>query len=96
MAKRRRTFSLDTLMAELSQLDSRRKQVVASIQNAVSSVLGGVPSPFSVGPKRGRRAGSKNVAPKGARKRRKMSAAARAKISAAQKKRWAAQRAGKK
>jgi hypothetical protein len=97
LAKRRgRTLSLDTLMAELSALDSRRKQVVASIQNAVSSIVGGVTSPFSLGRKRGRPAGTKNIRTKGTRKRRKMSAAARAKISAAQKKRWAAQKASKK
>lgn len=56
-------------------------------QRAVGNVISRV--------KRGRPAGSRNVA-KGPRKKRKMSAAARKAISDAQKKRWAAQKAGDK
>jgi hypothetical protein len=93
MAKRRRNVSLDSLMAELSQLDTRRKQVVASIQSAVASVVGSAAPPFSDGRRRGRPAGSRKL--KVARKKRKMSAAARKAISEAQKKRWAKQKASK-
>ncbi len=41
MAKRRNGFSLDGLMAQLSSLDAQRKALVAQIQGAVSSGLGG-------------------------------------------------------
>jgi hypothetical protein len=98
MAKRRaRTVSIDTLMAQLNELDTLRTRIVANIQAAVSSVVSGIasPSPAS-GAKRGRPAGSKNKTT-GARKgRRKMSAAARKAIGDAQRKRWAAQKAAKK
>ena len=94
MAKRRgRTVSLDGLVAALSELDRQRKAITDQLRAAIGKALSDVPSPFSTGLKRGRPAGSKNVALKGARKRRKMSAAARAKISAAQKKRWAKMKA---
>jgi hypothetical protein len=75
MAKRRARrarsgLSVDTLMSELSSLDARRREIMTSIQNAVSSVLGGVPSPFSAKPKRGRPAGSTSVRPDDGGKRR--------------------------
>jgi hypothetical protein len=92
MAKRRgRGVSLDGLMAELRSLDTRRTEIVSSIQNALASVTGGMVSP-AAGRRRGRPAGSTNKT-KGTRKRRTMSDAARAKISAAQKKRWAKHKA---
>jgi hypothetical protein len=98
MAKRRgRQVSLDGLAKRLSDLDKERQAIQGRIVSAIKSL--GVPSPFSWLPastatgRRGRPAGSKNVKTKGRRKRRKMSAAARAKISAAQKKRWAKQKA---
>src|SRR5258705_13576706 len=97
MAKRRgRTISLDGLVARLSALD---KQRVAIQERIVSAIRGlGVPSPFSsfssssLNPRRGRgTAGAKKT-----RKRRRMSAEARARIAAAQKRRWAKVRAEKK
>ena len=89
MAKRKRTFSLDTLVAELSELDSRRKKLVNQLSAAIRSLAGGasllMPGTLS---RRGRPAGGTLAKRKGARKR-KMSAAARKRISEAQKKRWA-------
>ena len=96
MAKRRgRQISLDGLVARLSALDKERIAIQQRIVSAVRSL--GVPSPFSFGAasrgRRGRPAGTKT---RGVRKRRKMSAEARAKIAAAQRKRWAKQKAGSK
>jgi hypothetical protein len=99
MAKRRARrarsgFSIDGLMAQLSNLDTQRRAIVAQIQHAVSSLVGG----GSEAPRRrGRPAGSKNTATTAApKKRRKMSAKARKAISDAQKKRWAKQKAAAK
>lgn len=100
MAKRGRAISVDRLLSELSSLDKQRVALQARIKNAVTSAVGafsGGESPFPWSKKkRGRPAGSKNKAAAGGRKRRKMSAKARAAISAAQKARWAKQKAGKK
>ncbi len=41
MAKRKRTFSLDTLVAELSELDSRRKKLVNQLSAVIRSLAGG-------------------------------------------------------
>ena len=98
LAKRKRTFSLDTLVAELSELDARRKTIVKQLSAAIRSVAGeGGAMIASLGPavRRRRVAATKNATPKRGRKR-KMSAAARKRISEAQKKRWATQKAGKK
>ena len=92
MAKRKRTFSLDNLVAELSELDARRKAVVSQLNAAIRSVAGeGAALVGSFGParRRGKPAGARSATPK---RKRKMSAAARKRISDAQKKRWAAQK----
>ena len=91
MAKRKRTFSLDTLVAELSELDARRKTIVNQLSAAIRSVAGeGRAMVASLGPvvRRRRAAATKNATARRGRKR-KMSAAARKRISEAQKKRWA-------
>ncbi len=91
MAKRKRAFSLDTLVAELSELDARRKTIVNQLSAAIRSVAGeGRAMVASLGPavRRRRTATVKNAPVKRGRKR-KMSAAARKRISEAQKKRWA-------
>lgn len=80
MAKAR-TVSVDSLIAELSQLDARRRRVVAAIQSALSqldaSFSGAGRSPDLGKWRPGRRPGFK------------MSAEAKAKIAAAQRRRWA-------
>lgn len=71
------SVSIDKLIAELSSLDARRRDIVAAIKNAIAplgAALGGGSSPIK---KTGRRPGFK------------MSAAAKAKIAAAQRARWA-------
>ena len=65
----------------------------------IQQLGGGAPSPFSVPRRRGRPPGSgtkKKVAAKSGRKKRTMSAEARARIGAAQRKRWAKQKAAEK
>jgi hypothetical protein len=97
MAKRKRTFSLDTLASELRDLDARRKTLVNQLSSAIRSLAGGeaLLMPAVASGRGRRRAGTTVVKRKGTRKR-KMSAAARKRISEAQKKRWAKQNAGKK
>ena len=98
MAKRKRSVSLDGLVAELSTLDARRKVVVNQLTAAVRSLGGavsGVALPFSQAARRGRPVGKQTTKRQGGRKR-KMSAAARKRISEAQKKRWAAQNSAAK
>ena len=77
------------LLSGLRRAEQELERQLAGIKTAISSLeFGGAVSP--VAPKR-------ELVRKGSvRKRRKMSAAARAKISAAQKKRWAARKAGRK
>ena len=97
MAKRKRTFSLDRLVAELSTLDGRRKTLISQLNAALRSLgrgAGAVAAPFSATARRSRAAGSRSVKRKG--RKRTISAAGRKKISDAQKKRWAAQKAGNK
>ena len=91
MAKRKRTFSLDTLVAELSELDARRKTIVNQLSAAIRRVAGeGGAMIASVGPAvRRRRAAATKTSPAQGGRKRKMSAAARKRISEAQKKRWA-------
>lgn len=88
MAKRQ--ASIDALVAEIKQLDSRRSKLVSQFRQATDKILSGEnPFPFSAGRRqRGRKPGRKT----GRRKGFKMSKAARAKISAAQKARWAKQK----
>ena len=105
MAKRGRAVSIDSLLKQVKQLEASREALVARIKAAVSAVLrdgeasirlAGQGAGFVAGVRGpGRPAGSKNVAPV-ARKKRKMSAAARKAISDAQKKRWAKQKAAEK
>ena len=97
--RRRRGFSVDGLLATLADLDKQRHVITEQIKARLNTALSGVSAPFSLASpatRRGRPPGSKNVAIKGTRKRRKMSAAARKRISDAQKKRWAAQKAAKR
>jgi hypothetical protein len=75
----RRESALITLVNQLDALDTKRRKLVAEIQHAVSGLSAGTLASVSTGgmSKGGRRPGFK------------LSAEARAKISAAQKKRWA-------
>lgn len=82
MAKRNGVLSLDKLVSQLSRLDKQRAVLIDKLKRAVSAWSG---APWQ--PKGSSRATS-------VRRRRKMSKAARKKISAAQKKRWANQKAG--
>lgn len=93
MAKRGRTASVDKLLARLKELDSERIAVMAGIKAAVGHILGSdTPAP--------RAAKLKSPQPKSmptdtapvVKKRAPMSAEARAKIAAAQRKRWAKQK----
>ena len=79
MPRGRRESALVTLVNQLDALDARRRKLVAEIQHAASGLSGGSFASVSTGVKSkgGRRPGFK------------LSAEARAKISAAQKKRWA-------
>jgi hypothetical protein len=100
----RKAGSLDGLVAELRQLDERRKGIVAQIRDTTNQLLSGLSAPEgweSSGRKRGRPPGRPVAATSadaggGTRKRRKMSAKARKAISDAQKKRWAKQKAAAK
>jgi hypothetical protein len=66
------------LIAELSSLDARRRDIVAAIKNAIAPIGSGLADAAGSGPRKtGRRPGFK------------MSAAAKAKIAAAQRARWA-------
>jgi hypothetical protein len=75
----RRESALITLVSQLDALDTRRRKLVAEIQHAASGLSSrGSLASVSTGMSRG-----------GRRPGFKLSAEARAKISAAQKKRWA-------
>ena len=79
------------IVAELKKQERRLAAQLAGIRTAISSLEfggGGVPKAAGIE--------TPNAAGKRTRKRRKLSKAARAKISAAQKKRWAKVRAAKK
>jgi len=88
-------FSLDTVVAELSELDSRRKKLINQLSAAIRSLAGGesllMPGTLARGGRPARRAAVKR---KSVRKR-KLSAAARKRMSEAQKKRWATSKAAK-
>jgi hypothetical protein len=78
------------LLADLRKAEQQFVKQLAGIRAAISSLeFGGAVSPSVPWPGMHEHGGV-------VRKRRKMSAAARAKISAAQKKRWAKQRASAK
>jgi hypothetical protein len=80
----------DTLLAGLRRAEQQMESQLGGIRGAIAALQsGGVQ-----GLKRARSTASDSPAP--VRKRRKMSAKARAAISAAQKLRWARQKAGKK
>jgi len=90
MAKRGRSVSLDGLVARLSALDKERVDILRKLSGAISA-LGGehVPWPFRTpGSVRPLGSGTTNAKP-GRKRKSKMSAAGRAAIAAAQKKRWA-------
>jgi hypothetical protein len=82
----RRESALISLVNELDALDTRRRKLVAEIQHAAGGLSGGSLASVTASRKSkgGRRPGFK------------LSAEARAKIAAAQKKRWAKQKAGEK
>ncbi len=93
----------ETLVDGLRRAERELEAQLSGIKAAISSLAGG----SGTGRKRGRPAGSRNrrkgsdkaiiiVGGKVKRKRRKMSVAARKKISDAQKKRWALQKSGAK
>jgi hypothetical protein len=83
MATGRRETALITLVQQLDALDAKRRELVAQIQAAAGSLGSTEATGVSSPNKGGRRAGFK------------LSAEARAKIAAAQRKRWAAHKAKK-
>jgi len=76
------------VLASLRRAEQELERQLAGIKRAISSLeFGGFPAPSGIGRRRaGRPPVGANAAP---RKRRKLSAKARAAISRAQKKRWA-------
>lgn len=87
MAKRGRKpqgISIDSLMFELGRLEARRREIAAQIRDAVSAV-----AEFEAPLQRRAEAMVKTVVKTMKRTRKAMSAESRAKISAAQKARWA-------
>jgi len=81
--------NFNALLSSLRRVEQQLERQLTGVRTAISSLsFGSAVSPAIPG--RGSRV------QRSTRKRRKMSAAARAKISAAQKKRWAAHKAGKK
>jgi hypothetical protein len=80
----------DTLLAGLRRAEHEMESQLGSIRGAITALQGG----GGQGSRRGRPVANDSPAP--VRKRRKMSAKARAAISAAQKARWAKQKSGKK
>ena len=94
---------LGTAQAKADGWLGQRKEIaktLAGIRDTATKLLTqiGEETRSIIGPRRGRPPGSGKPGPGGpaGRKRRKMSAAARARISAAQKKRWAAQKGERK
>lgn len=89
MAKRgRRSGVFSAVLASLRSAEQELERQLAGIKRAISSLeFGGFPAPGRrAGRRQGRPTASANDRP---RKRRKLSAKARAAISRAQKKRWA-------
>lgn len=85
MPRGRRESALVTLVNQLDALDSKRRKLVAKIQAAAGALETGPATGAPTG-RRGRGGRKKGF---------KLSAEARARISAAQKKRWAKQKAAK-
>lgn len=81
---RKPRVTLVSLAAELQHLDSRRQELVAQIRHAAERMISGE-APF---PWRGRKAAALNANGE-PRKKKVMSPEARARIGAAQRKRWA-------
>jgi hypothetical protein len=77
---------LAALVAQLEKLDDQRRALIASIRAAADALVSGAPDSGGAGVGNGR------TAKGGRRKGFTLSAEARAKIAAAQKKRWAARR----
>lgn len=80
MASRSRkpsSVSVDKLIAELSRIDARRREVIAAIKDAIAPLGASMEGIGGLVKRTGRRPGFK------------MSAAAKAKIAAAQRARWA-------
>ncbi len=106
MAKRGRKkasagLSMDGMVDRLKALDAERHALVGQIESAITNLFGGEnPFPWGRGkrkPGRPARAAAPAAKAQGRRPGFKMSKAARAKISAAQKARWArSKKAGKK
>jgi hypothetical protein len=88
MAKRGRLAGVFSgVLASLRSAESELERQLAGIKRAISSLeFGGSPAPGRTSGRRMDRRSATTVAP---RKRRKLSAKARAAISRAQKKRWA-------
>jgi hypothetical protein len=94
MAKRgRRARTLGQLARLLDKLNTQRQSVISEIRAAVEQLSFGSAAPLAGIPLTSRVAGKGRG---GRRKGFKMSAEARAKIAAAQKRRWARQKAEKK
>jgi hypothetical protein len=85
---------LDGLVNQLQALDNQRRNVAEQIRLAMDGFLSGGEGAFPWGkqPSRTAAATAGTAKTTGRRKRRKMSKEARAKISAAQKARWAKQK----
>ena len=93
MAKRGRTASVDKLLARLNELDKERVAVMAGIKAAVGHILGGeTPAPRPAKSKSSQNTAVPPAAAPAPSKRAPMSAEARAKIAAAQRRRWAKQK----
>jgi len=88
MAKRGRKpkTGLAALVAQLEKLDDQRRALIAGIRSAAAALVSGASDSGGAGVGNGQKAKG------GRRKGFTLSAEARAKIAAAQKKRWAAQR----
>ena len=88
MAKQRRTtMTLAALVATLTELDRQRTEVIEQLRIALDAALSTTVAPEVKG-------GS--VMPSAARPRPRLTKQGRAKIAAAQKRRWARVKAGKK
>ena len=96
MAKRKQMLSLDTLASELRDLDARRKTLINQLSGAIRSLAGGEALLMPWAPQRRGRPASGTVVKRKSSRKRKMSPAARKRISEAQKKRWAKAKEGRK
>lgn len=91
MAKRGRAVSIDRLVRQLNQLDSKREKLKAAIRTALNALLDDARGDgVSAAPKAVDRPADATQPTR--RRRPKMSAAGRKAISDAQKRRWAKQK----